>query len=148
MNTPSTTSMDSVDQQGLVLGRQLQAWSGDLSHDISERLRVIRMQALEVQKPEIVRASRVHAQSNGTLTLTPDGADRPSLWSVLGSIIPVAALVLGASTLMLHEENQRINEIAHIDVELLADDVPPSAYADPGFIQFLHEMAHRQEQHD
>jgi hypothetical protein len=33
--------------------------------------------------------------------------------------------------------NQRARELAEIDVAILVDDLPPDAYADPGFSQFL-----------
>lgn len=148
MNTHSNQSIKQIDAQGLQMARQLDAWMPELPHDISERLRVARQRALEVQKPAIARAAVVNMQSQGTLTLSPGDSDRPGLWSVLGSLIPLVVLVAGFSTLMVHEESQRIAEIAHIDAELLADDVPPSAYADPGFVQYLQEKAHRREQHD
>lgn len=148
MNTHTNQSIKQIDAQGLQMARQLDAWMPELPHDISERLRVARQRALEVQKPAIARAAVVNMQSQGTLTLSPGDSDRPGLWSVLGSLIPLVVLVAGFSTLMVHEESQRIAEIAHIDAELLADDVPPSAYADPGFVQYLQEKAHRREQHD
>lgn len=148
MNMHITRSMAQVDAQGQQMARQLDAWMPELPHDISERLRVARQRALEVQKPVMVRAAAVHMQPQGTLTLSPGDSDRPGLWSVLGSLIPLLVLVAGFSTLMVHEESQRIAEIAHIDAELLADEVPPSAYADPGFVQFLQEKANRREQHD
>lgn len=148
MNMHINRSMAQVDAQGQQMARQLDAWMPELPHDISERLRVARQRALEVQKPVMFRAAAVHMQPQGTLTLSPGDSDRPGLWSVLGSLIPLLVLVAGFSTLMVHEESQRIAEIAHIDAELLADDVPPSAYADPGFVQFLQEKAHRREQHD
>lgn len=148
MKTQTTQSMERIDQQGQLMARQLDDWMPGLPHDISERLRVARQRALEVQKPEVARVSAVNVQRQGSLALSPGDSDRPGLWSVLGSLIPLILLVVGFSSLMGHEESQRIAEIAHIDAELLADDVPPSAYADPGFVQFLQEMAHRREQHD
>jgi len=34
-------------------------------------------------------------------------------------------------------DDDRANELAEVDSALLTDDLPPSAYADPGFLQFL-----------
>jgi hypothetical protein len=34
-------------------------------------------------------------------------------------------------------DDDRANELAEIDSALLIDDLPPAAYADPGFLQFL-----------
>jgi hypothetical protein len=31
----------------------------------------------------------------------------------------------------------RASEIAAVDAELLTDELPPAAYTDPGFLQFL-----------
>lgn len=148
MNTQRTSSMERIDEQGLQMARQLESWMPELPHDISERLRVARQRALEMQKPEVAWASVAHVQGQGSLALGPSDSDRPGLWSVLGSLIPLVLLVVGFSSLMVQEESQRIAEIAHIDAQLLADDVPPSAYADPGFVQFLQEMANRREQND
>jgi hypothetical protein len=36
----------------------------------------------------------------------------------------------------LHNDSQ-ISAAAEIDASLLADDLPPSAYSDPGFVEFL-----------
>jgi hypothetical protein len=33
--------------------------------------------------------------------------------------------------------DNRANELAEVDSALLIDDLPPAAYADPGFLQFL-----------
>jgi len=35
------------------------------------------------------------------------------------------------------EADRRANEVAEVDAALLADDLPPAAYADAGFVQFL-----------
>ena len=35
------------------------------------------------------------------------------------------------------QEQRRANEIAEVDVELLADDLPPAAYTDQGFVHYL-----------
>jgi hypothetical protein len=34
-------------------------------------------------------------------------------------------------------EEKRSNELAEIDVEILTGELPPAAYTDPGFAQFL-----------
>jgi hypothetical protein len=31
----------------------------------------------------------------------------------------------------------RANEVAEVDAALLTDDLPPTAYTDPGFVHFL-----------
>jgi hypothetical protein len=44
-----------------------------------------------------------------------------------------------AGLVLIHgiQNERRANEVAEVDAALLTDDLPPSAYADPGFIQFL-----------
>jgi hypothetical protein len=37
-----------------------------------------------------------------------------------------------------------ILEVAEVDAALLADDLPPAAYSDPGFVQFLKTTDSRQ----
>ena len=34
-------------------------------------------------------------------------------------------------------DEYRANEIAEVDAALLTDDLPPTAYTDPGFVHFL-----------
>ena len=69
-------------------------------------------------------------------TLTA-GDQNGGLWSRLGAVIPLLALVAGLLTIAVVQEKQRASEIADVDVELLADDLPPDAYTDPGFAHFL-----------
>jgi hypothetical protein len=35
------------------------------------------------------------------------------------------------------QEDNRTDELAEVDAALLTDDLPPAAYTDPGFAQFL-----------
>jgi len=35
------------------------------------------------------------------------------------------------------QEERRTDELAEVDSALLTDDLPPAAYTDPGFAQFL-----------
>jgi len=53
------------------------------------------------------------------------------------SAIPILALLIGLVVINDTQEELNTHEIAAVDSALLADELPPSAYADPGFIQFL-----------
>lgn len=55
----------------------------------------------------------------------------------MGIAIPLLAVVLGVIGIHEIEEQQRINEIAQIDADVLSDDLPLSAYVDHGFNAFL-----------
>ena len=47
------------------------------------------------------------------------------------------ALLAGLVVINLDLDEAGTLEVAQVDAALLADDLPPSAYADPGFVQFL-----------
>ena len=102
-----------------------------LPHDISERLRAARVRAVSAR-----RVSSVLVQADGTLTL--DAAHdrlRPLGW--LASVLPLIALIVGLVTIKQFQDERRAREVADIDTALLTDDLPPSAYTDPGFLRFL-----------
>ncbi len=122
------------------LGRNIAARLSDatleLPNDISERLKAARMQALAKRNViKLQTATSVNVQG-GSATLNAGGFSG-GLWSGLGAVIPLLALVAGLLTIAVVQEKQRTNEIADVDVELLTDDLPPAAYTDPGFAHFL-----------
>lgn len=127
-----------MDRMGENLARLLTQSCGELPHDLTERLRVARQQALAVRKPEPVMQHQVVAQGN-SLTLSGPPSEGLGLWSILGSILPLLALLVGLITVQLFDREQTVSELAEIDTALLVDDLPPSAYSDPGFIQFLRQ---------
>lgn len=55
----------------------------------------------------------------------------------LGVAIPLLAGVLLFAGLYEHEHKQRISELAEIDVGVLSDELPLSAYLDHGFNAYL-----------
>lgn len=117
-------------QFGRLVAARLSAGSENMSHDVGERLRVARMQAVARRRqPAEVRAAVV--ASNGVATL---GA---VWWTRLGAIVPLIALVAGLITVSVMQEENRTSELAEVDSALLTDDLPPAAYTDPGFAQFL-----------
>ena len=52
-------------------------------------------------------------------------------------LLPVAALVLGAMSVNIWQQNQSVNEIEEIDASLLSGDLPINAYLDKGFDAWL-----------
>lgn len=136
MKLHAISKMSRVDQVGQAIARQLNDHAIDLPHDISERLRVARMQALSQRKLEPVRLLApqlvtAHGSSMGKLD------EGLNLWGRLASALPLIALIFGLATIHVLQNEFRANEIAHIDAELLTDDLPPAAYTDPGFLIFL-----------
>ena len=121
---------------GLRVAARLSETTQDLPNDISERLKAARELALE--RARLVRrteaAGAVQHAGGGTLTL---GGPRGEGWLKLVSLEPVLALVLGFMFIeRLHTKTQ-IATAAEIDAALLADDLPPDAWSDPGFVEFL-----------
>lgn len=113
-----------------------------LPHDISERLRAARMQAMAVRKQaKLVTASQV--QSNGASATLNLGGSESELWRRAASLIPLLALVVGLFAIQFLGNDERARDLADIDSALLTDDLPPAAYTDPGFAQFL--KSHRDQ---
>ena len=128
--------MNSQDRLGRNIAARLSDTTHSLPNDISERLKAARMQALAKRKVvKLQTATNVNMQ-DGAATLNAGDFDG-GLWSRLGAVIPLLALVAGLLTIAVVQEQQRTNEIADVDVELLADELPPAAYTDPGFAHFL-----------
>ena len=126
-----------MDRLGRHFSAQLSMATPGLPHDISERLRVARQRAMAERKPVIQLgfARKTGVQSNGTLTASGD--EGLNLWSILASALPLLALVVGLTAIQWIQQDSRTNELAAIDSALLTDELPPDAYADAGFVQFL-----------
>lgn len=108
-----------------------------LPHDISERLKVARMQALAKRKlvAEAVSDSVVLAQASQATMGMRSGFRN---WMTqLGSWLPLLALITGMVVIGIAQDDWTAQEIADVDTELLTDALPPAAYTDPGFAQFL-----------
>ena len=113
--------------------------TGDLPYDISERLRAGRVQAVAKRKRTVLvhrtAPAVVHCGSSASLSWW--GSEGGNWWRALLSAVPVVALVAGLVALNLSEDEYGTTEVAEVDAALLTDDLPPAAYADPGFAQFL-----------
>lgn len=107
--------------------------------DIDERLRFAREQAL-ARARELRRA--VHAPAaivnGGAAALLPGstGAGTP-WWLRLSSLVPLAVLAGGLLLIDRHYEQAQIDAAVEVDAALLSDGLPPEAYRDPGFLEFL-----------
>jgi hypothetical protein len=108
-----------------------------LPHDITERLRVAREQALlrarEVRRPAPQAAPAVVGRSGGAAVL----AGSPAWWQRAGAVVPLVVLVSGLVFIHQWQQREQVQAAAEIDAVLLADDLPPAAYSDPGFAEFL-----------
>lgn len=124
------------DRFGRAVAARLDAGVHELPHDVRERLRAARMQALQQRKRvEARHAAPVLRNGGGTATLTPP--ERLGFWGRLGSVLPLVLLAAGLVLIHTIESDLRATELAEVDAALLTDDLPPAAYTDPGFAHFL-----------
>lgn len=104
--------------------------------DIDERLRVARQSALE--RARAVRAATAGSVSHhGGGLLSLGGGSGSPWWVRLGSLVPLLLLLAGLTLIQERTTQAQIDAAAEIDVLLLADDLPPDAYSDPGFAAYL-----------
>ncbi len=115
----------------------LNAQAAAVPHDIAERLRFGREQALakarEARRLAAAGAPAVVGAARGTAVL---GAPAP-WWQRAASVLPLLLLVVGLFFIRERMAQEQVQAAAEVDAVLLADDLPPSAYSDPGFAEFL-----------
>ena len=135
-NLQANPSEQVQDRFGRRLAARLSAGTAELPYNITERLRAARVQAVAKRKHVNVRSVLLAGASNGAATLS-FGEHGPSLWRQIASVLPL--IVLAGGLILIHtvQNDRRASEVAEVDAALLTDDLPPSAYADPGFAQFL-----------
>jgi hypothetical protein len=127
------------DQIGMRMAALLDQHTKQLPYDISERLRAARTRALaagRAKRAELITVSDAQIQSNGSLRL-PFQTSTQDIYKLLASFIPLVCLAAGLMLLYDFHNNQAAMELAEIDSALLIDDLPPQAYADPAFFDFL-----------
>jgi hypothetical protein len=136
--TPTTSRMrlqEALEAHvALRLAGALSESTHQLPHDISERLRVARQRAIE-RAGASRRASvpMLLGQSAGTAVL----GWAPPVWLRVASLMPLAVLLAGLVLIQQYHEHEQITVAAEIDAALLTDDLPPTAYGDPGFAEYL-----------
>ncbi len=123
---------------GLRVAARLSDHAETLPHDITERLRSAREQALAKARPRLAAANAaVVIGGSGAATLVSGGGPADSWWWRLSSLAPLALLIVGLVWVHEFHRSEEIVAVAEVDAALLTDAVPPSAYADPGFAEFL-----------
>ena len=138
-NSSRYQNMVAQDRFGLLVAARLSDAADELPYEVSERLRAARMRALSQRKVGVRLASSV-TRSGAAAAPTFDG-DHLSWWDRVAAVAPLLALVLGLVTINVIQSDTRASEIAEIDAALLTDDLPPTAYTDPGFTQFVKNRA-------
>ena len=141
-NNTNSTFSHAPDRDGLEarFGVRVASMLGERAQstapDISERLRFAREQALsraQAARRAATAPAVVVVGRGRSATL----ASHLGWWVKLGSAMPLALLVIGLMGIAhVHDRNQ-IAAVAEVDAALLADDLPPAAYTDPGFAEYL-----------
>lgn len=124
------------DRYGLLVAARLSAGAAELPHDISERLRVARSQALakrKVYRPVVAGSLLL----SGGAAVLGSGDEGLGLWGRIASALPLLALAIGLVAINAIQNENSARELAAVDAALLVDDLPPAAYADSGFVQFI-----------
>jgi hypothetical protein len=126
-----------MDRQGLRLTARLNAATAELPHEVTERLRAARERAIANRKVEWVRQPAAYGRA-GQLALAGWGTDERMSWmGRLSSTLALCLLVFGMVGISEAQSELRARELAQVDIALLTDELPPAAFADPGFLQFL-----------
>ena len=138
-NLPSDHAEALEGQVAFRLAAHLSRGAEALPHDISERLRFGRERALAKVPRKAMAVRRAPAAA---LWIGPAGpaavmGGPPSVWLRLASLLPLVMLAAGLVMIQHHHDLQQIAVAAEIDSALLADDLPPDAYRDAGFGEFL-----------
>lgn len=133
--TTFKSNLTPQDRVGRAIAARLDAASQSVPHDIAERLKAARMQALAKRRIVGTEASVV-AVSGGSAVMQ-GGNDMFGFWGKLGSVIPLLALVVGMVVIGAVQDEMWAMEAAEVDAALLVDELPPAAYTDPGFSHFL-----------
>lgn len=129
---------------GLRIGAALTERSAVAGHDVSERLRVAREQALvrarqaraAVPARQPAADAALVVQAGGIATLG-GGGPFSSWWTPVASLVPLLLLVLGLFLIDAWHDRMQTTTVAEVDTALLSDDLPPDAYTDPGFSEYL-----------
>lgn len=119
-----------------------------LPYEVTERLRASRERAVSERRRE---ASVLQTQtgtaisSDGSALTMGSPSEGAGWWRALVSAIPVFALIAGLVIYNSDTEQSMLSEVTAVDTALLTDDLPPAAYADPGFVQYLKTSASTSE---
>ncbi len=132
---PSPAAVDALRTRfALRVASALSERTAGVAPDVGERLRVAREKSLDRARAARPAASAVAVGRGGAATLALGGRDG---WLKFASLLPVIALAAGLVAIQVLQERAQISTAAEVDAALLADDLPPGAYSDAGFAEFL-----------
>jgi len=137
MGTTSAAVLETLQSRfALRIASSLSEQCEKINPDIGERLRFARERALE--RAAFARSTEINiavgSTRSGALLLGAAGA---GWWVKLGTLLPAVALVAGLVLIQRWQDTAQISVAAEVDAALLADKLPPVAYSDAGFAEFL-----------
>jgi hypothetical protein len=118
---------------GLRIAARLSEGSERVDPDISERLRFAREKAVERARAARTADSPVVLSSGRSAVL----GGTSNWWMRFASALPIVALVVGLMLIQYSHNQAQISTAAEVDADLLGDDLPPTAYSDAGFVEYL-----------
>jgi hypothetical protein len=136
----------SMDQFSQIVCFELSKTLDELPYDITERLRAARVQAIEKRKQALLQTSvELVAYGNSATISAGHTGSHSSWWQRIRTVGLILVLMSALITINLIQDELRARELADIDTAILTDDLPPAAYVDAGFAQFL-KNTNRHEQ--
>ena len=147
-NLPPASSATLENRFGLRVAAHLSAGVQDLPYDITERLRAARVRAVArrrqpapvrvpVRVPHWRPSAQVQNLGHTAVLGFGGGDDLVDFWARLSSLAALVLLAAALITINLVQTDSRVADEADVDTALLTDELPPQAYTDPGFLQFL-----------
>lgn len=138
MNTRSFLNdpfaQDRQTRLGLRIAGLLSTHAAQTNPDIDARLRFAREQAMTRARQQRLAAAPAAVRS-GSATAALGGG--PAWWLRTLAVLPLLLLVAGLGLVQLASQREQMLAAADVDAVLLADDLPPVAYGDPGFAEYL-----------
>jgi hypothetical protein len=134
---PPAAALDTLEARfALRVAARLTERTADLGPDLTERLRFAREKALErakaVRHAELSVPVGVGRSGAATLGRTGSGWGRR-----FAMLVPAVALAAGLVMIQRWQDSSQISAAAEVDAALLSDDLPPNAYSDAGFAEYL-----------
>jgi len=132
-SNPTQSSQSLQDAFGRRVTARLSSGSSHLPHEITERLRAARERAVAHRRRAAVPVTMLRVAVAGDASRS----ESPNWWNRATSLLPLIALAAGLLFIHSAQTERRASDLAEVDAAILTDDLPPSAYADPGFAQYL-----------
>jgi Protein of unknown function (DUF3619) len=107
-----------------------------ITPDIEARLRFAREQALRA-RPRTAAAAAVAVGQGGAAVLGGSGDSGTPWWLRLSALAPLVVLLAGLAWIDHRYDRLQIEAAAEVDAAILSDVLPPDAYSDPGFVEYL-----------